>query len=243
MGGVTFCLLSSSVYIINDIKDKSKDFFHPIKCHRPIASGAISTKKAFILASLLFVISISMNFAIFSFEPTLLLIIYFVLNVAYSYGLKDIPILDITILVSGFLIRVFYGGLIVNVRISNWLYLTVMAMSFYFALGKRRNELKHISEGDTRFVLKYYPASFLDKFMYVCLGLGNAFYSLWCVNSRYGRNYLIFTAPLVFLITMKYSLDIENNADGDPVEVILNDKILLALCILYFVTTLAVLYL
>lgn len=244
---VAFCMISSVIYVINDIQDLEKDRKHPTKCKRPIASGMISVKKAWVLAAILFVIAMLCNSLVFHLSSTSLLILYVIVNLAYSCGLKNIPIVDITILVSGFLIRVLYGALVTEITISNWLYLMVIALSFYFALGKRRNELKHISDGKTRKVLKAYPINFLEKNMGMCLTLANVFYALWSMDGKtvsfYNNDYLIFTVPIVLLITMKYSLDIEGESDGDPVEVLLHDKVLLALCGLYLATMFIILYL
>lgn len=244
---VAFCMTSSIVYIINDIRDKEKDQKHPTKCKRPIAAGTVSVKGACCLAVVLLMIAAACNALSFHRTSTLLLILYLLLNLAYSFGLKNVPIVDVTILVAGFLIRILYGAVVTGITISNWLYLTVIAISFYFALGKRRNELKHISAGETRKVLEAYPVSFLDKSMGMCLTLANAFYALWSMDERtiasYNNSYLVFTVPIVLLITMKYSLDIEGDSDGDPVEVLLHDKVLLALCVLYLAVMFAILYL
>ncbi len=246
-GFLAFCMVSSVVYIINDIRDKDKDRKHPTKCKRPIAAGTVSVKGACILSAVLLAIAIVCNCITFHIVSTSLLALYLVLNLAYSFGLKNIPIVDITILVSGFLIRILYGAVITQITISNWLYLTVIAISFYFALGKRRNELKHISSGETRQVLKAYPVSFLDKSMSMCLTLANTFYALWSMDEKtiatYNSNYLIFTVPIVLLITMKYSMAVEGESDGDPVEVLLHDKILLTLCVLYVAVMFMILYL
>ena len=246
-GFLAFCMVSSVVYIINDIRDRDKDRKHPTKCKRPIAAGTVSVKGACILAAVLLAIAIVCNCITFHIVSTSLLALYLVLNLAYSFGLKNIPIVDITILVSGFLIRILYGAVITQITISNWLYLTVIAISFYFALGKRRNELKHISSGETRQVLKAYPVSFLDKSMSMCLTLANTFYALWSMDEKtiatYNSNYLIFTVPIVLLITMKYSMAVEGESDGDPVEVLLHDKILLTLCVLYVAVMFMILYL
>ena len=246
-GFLAFCMVSSVVYIINDIRDKDKDRKHPTKCKRPIAAGTVSVKGACILAAVLLAIAIVCNCITFHIVSTSLLALYLVLNLAYSFGLKNIPIVDITILVSGFLIRILYGAVITQITISNWLYLTVIAISFYFALGKRRNELKHISSGETRQVLKAYPVSFLDKSMSMCLTLANTFYALWSMDEKtiatYNSNYLIFTVPIVLLITMKYSMAVEGESDGDPVEVLLHDKILLTLCVVYVSVMFMILYL
>lgn len=244
---IAFCMLSSVVYIINDILDKEKDQKHPTKCNRPIAAGTVPVKKAWFLATVLLAIAIACNCITFRLSSTLLLALYLVLNLAYSFGLKNIPLVDITILVAGFLIRILYGAIVTETVISNWLYLTVIALSFYFALGKRRNELKQISDGETRHVLKAYPVKFLDKNMSMCLTLSNVFYALWSMDEKttsfYHNDYLILTVPIVLLITMKYSLNIEGESDGDPVEVLLHDKVLLILCVLYLSAMFMILYL
>ncbi|MDO4567091.1 MAG: UbiA prenyltransferase family protein, partial [Oscillospiraceae bacterium] len=149
MGFLAFCMISSVIYIINDISDADNDRLHPLKSARPIASGAVSPKKAALLAALLLILSLVFNFVAYKLYSSILLLIFLLLNIAYSLGLKDIPILDICILAAGFLIRVMYGAIISGIEISNWLYLTVIAMAFYFSLGKRRNELRRMGEAST----------------------------------------------------------------------------------------------
>lgn len=247
LGFLAFCMISSVVYIINDIRDREKDRLHPTKCTRPIACGAVSVRGAAVLASFLFIAAAACNFGAFHLSSSLLFLLYFVLNLAYSFGLKNIPLLDITILVAGFLIRVIYGAVITGITISSWLYLTVIAVAFYLALGKRRNELRKTGGGETRQVLKAYSVDFLDKNMYMCLALANVFYALWSMDEStaalYNNRYLIFTVPIVLLITMKYSMNVEGDSDGDPVEVLLHDKILLGLCFVYLAAMFLILYL
>lgn len=243
---VAFCMVSSVVYIVNDIRDQEKDRNHPTKCRRPIAAGTVSVKQAWVLAAVLLVTAVVCNGITFRLTSTLLLLLYLLLNLAYSFGLKNIPIVDVTILVAGFLIRILYGAIVTQITISNWLYLTVIALAFYFALGKRRNELKQVGNGETRKVLKAYPVDFLDKNMNMCLTLANVFYALWSMDEKttsfYNNDYLVFTVPIVLLITMKYSLDIEGESDGDPVEVLLHDKVLLTLCTVYLAAMFLILY-
>lgn len=109
---IAFCMISSVVYIINDIRDKEKDRMHPSKCNRPIASEKVPVKNAWILAGVLLVLAFVFDGLNFHSKQTLLLVLYLVLNLGYSFGLKNIPIVDITILVAGFLIRILYGALI-----------------------------------------------------------------------------------------------------------------------------------
>ena len=246
-GFFAFSILSSIVYVINDIQDVEKDRKHPTKCKRPIASGAVSVKEARILAIIIAIAGIILNYLACgtNINAWILSILYVGLNFAYSMGLKNCPIVDITILVSGFLFRVLYGSAITEIIVSNWLYLTIIAMSFYLGLGKRRNEL-NTQGSKSRKVLKYYNHEFLDKNMYMCLGLTIVFYSLWCVDSttieKYPNNNLVWTVPLVMIICMKYSLNVEGESDGDPVSVLLNDKILIGLTLLYVLIVLFIIY-
>jgi 4-hydroxybenzoate polyprenyltransferase len=249
LGFLSFSILSSIVYVINDIQDVEKDRRHSTKCKRPIASGAVSIKSAYTLVVFIAVIGIILNYLAcgLNFKAWILVIMYISFNFAYSMGFKNLPIIDITILVSGFLLRVLYGSAITSIEVSKWLYLTVIAMSFYLGLGKRRNELD--TEGSkTRKVLKYYNHDFLDKNMYMCLGLTIVFYSLWCVDSTTIQKYsnslinIVWTVPLVMLICMKYSLNVEGDSDGDPVSVLLKDKILIGMVLLYAIILLCIIY-
>lgn len=246
LGFFAFCATSSAIYIINDIRDCEKDRRHPTKCRRPIASGAVSVRNASILAVVLFILAALFIAPVFKLSAVLLLLLYIVLNLAYSFGIKNVPIADITVLAAGFVIRVIYGAQLTEIIISNWLYLAVFAMSFYLALGKRRGELIQVADGDTRSVLKAYPLDFLNRNMTMCLTLGNVFYALWSMDqvttAFYHNRLLIFTVPIVLLITLKYGLTIDTASDGDPVEVLIHDRALLLLVLLYLAVMLGILY-
>lgn len=247
LGFIAFCLTASMVYIINDLKDIENDRKHPVKKNRPFASGKVSKAEGIIILVLLALIVIGISYFI-GFNhwiAMILLLVYLVLNVFYSFGLKNVPIVDIVILVSGFLIRVVYGARILDLDVSNWMYLTVISASFYMGLGKRRNEI--IKQGDkSRKVLKYYTKDFLDKNMYVFLGLCIVFYALWAVDpttiTKLGNNLMIWTVPFIMVILMKYSLNVEGNSFGDPVDVILHDKSLLVIGALYALCMFGIIY-
>lgn len=237
---VAFCLVASLVYIINDIKDAERDRQHPTKCRRPIASGAVSQSHAAVEAMVLAILLGAMGIWIgFSWKSWLCLMAYLVLNLGYSMGLKHIPILDIAILVSGFLLRVLFGSAVTGIATSGWLYLTVTSVAFYMGLSKRRGELRTSSE-TTRRVLRYYNDAFLSQNMQMCLTLAVVFYSLWSVDRG---GHLMWTVPLVMCICLRYSMVVEGNSDGDPVEVVFQDKVLLVLACVFGVITLALLYL
>ena len=207
-----FSMISSIIYVINDINDIENDRNHPTKKDRPLASGKISIKNAILVLILLLILSISLIIHLYNKTTNIYIIlipiIYIVLNILYSLKLKQVPIIDVAILVSGFVLRVYYGGVSSNIEISTWLYLMVMFGSFYLGFGKRRNELKQNKENNTRKVLEFYNKEFLDKNMYVSLGLAIISYSLWCVDpltkTNITSNYLILTIPLIMMIFQKY---------------------------------------
>ena len=243
---ISFCLMSSAVYFINDIKDVEKDRLHPTKCKRPIASGNISIKSAVAFTVILILAAVGMMILCRSLYSLIFLLVYFIINLAYSFGLKNIPLLDVAILVSGFLIRVICGSVATDIYISNWLYLVIISGAFYLGFGKRRNEYRDLRDDETREVIKKYSFNFLDKIMYVCMALIFVFYALWAVDERtvsaYHSSGLIWTVPLVMLIFMKYSMAVESDSDGDPVEVLVHDKVLLGLCTIYGIIMLLLLY-
>lgn len=245
VGFICFSLTASTIYIINDIKDKEKDKLNNTKCHRPIASGKVSIKNGIILIQILLII---ITIFCFLFELNLfaisLLLLYFILNVFYSFGAKNVPLVDISILVSGFLIRILFEASLLNITVSNWLYLTIMTISFYLALGKRRNEI--VNNGTkARKVLKNYSKEFLDKNMYVFLTITIVFYSLWTTDSnivKKNNNLLIWTIPIIIITLMRYSMNIENTSEGNPIDVITKDKILIMLGIIYLIIIIIILY-
>lgn len=245
-GFFSFSFMASAVYIFNDIVDVENDKRHSIKKERPLASGKISIKFAIIIMVVMAFLSLFINiFFINNHYSVILLCLYGILNVLYSLYLKKIPIIDVFILVSGFLIRTYYGAFIIDVEISKWLYLTVMMISFFMAFGKRKNEII-MYKSKTREVLKYYNKEFLDKYMYVSLVLTIVFYSLWSIDdntlNRIGNDYFIYTIPLVFIIFMKYTLTLKSDSYGNPVDILFKDKTLLFLIILLSFMMIMIMY-
>lgn len=230
-GALCFCCLASAIYVMNDLADAESDRLHEIKKFRPLAARTVSEKTAKALLALMLTLTAAGTVLLKNGAAAVLLAAYFLCNAAYSRGAKRIPILDIVLLVSGFLIRLFYGAVLIDEEVSPWLYMTVMTMACYLALGKRRNDLL---AGENNGVLKFYTPAFLDKFMTVCQTLTIAFYALWAMSpSVLHSASVIWTVPLVIVICMKYGLNIETRKYADPVDVLLNDKVLCALTALY----------
>lgn len=231
---LAFCILSSCVYIINDIKDVEKDRNHPTKKNRPIASGRISCMAAG---------SFSIGLLILSFGTCIgfhlgtglffVMIVYLINNLLYSIvGMKDISLIDICSIVLGFCLRMFAGSVVGSITISKWLYLVVISGSFYLAIGKRLKEKIQMEKqnGEKRKVLDQYPAGFLEKSMYMCMSLMIVFYTFWCIDSstsQYLKGNLIWTVPFIIILALRYTMDVEQAEEGDPTTVILKDKVLL----------------
>lgn len=242
IGFVLFSIAASAIYIFNDLKDIEKDRIHPIKRNRPLAKGTISPLAASCVAVILSLIAIVGTFFL-NIVSCALLVVYLVLNFLYSYKLKSVPLVDICILATGYVLRIFYGAYLSNIIVSGLLYLTVLSAALFMGLGKRRGELQKVEDiKNARQVLKYYTYDFLDKNMYVQMGLTTAFYSMWCINTApYGQRVLI-TVPILVFIMLRYSMVLEKDSDGDPVEVVSSDRILQFLSIIFVISLIVILY-
>jgi 4-hydroxybenzoate polyprenyltransferase len=206
-----------------------KDRLHPVKCKRPVAAGDISVVSAG---------AVSIVFAVCAYamllisgagrDAVIVFSAYLVINGLYSiFGCKNIPLVDVTILVAGFYLRVLMGAVVTHVQISPWLSLVIITGAGFLAFGKRRNEQRVVGE-TTRSVLKAYPKGFLDRAMYSCMVMTNVFFALWCVLEKSAGFWVLF--PIVLLICLKYSMDLEQEQNqGDPMDVILHDKCLIFL--------------
>ena len=220
---VIFCIISSTIYVLNDVIDVKEDREHPIKCKRPIASGKVTIRQAVIIALILFTIAFLLIFMKGDMFVILLTSIYILLNLAFSFKLKHYAIVDCFCIAMGFILRIFAGGAAINDIISEWLFLTIMAISLFMAFGKRRGEIMRITDTEaTRKVLSSYNFDFLNGMIFACAGLSIVFYSLWAMLSI---QMMIYTVPLVIFIICKYLLIAHNEAShGDPTSVIFGDK-------------------
>ena len=229
IGFFSFSFTTSFVYIMNDIKDINIDKLHPRKKNRPIANGEISRKRAIIISFIMLLLAFFLSLFIYDNYAIYFLLGYIIVNILYSFGLKNITIIDILLLASCYILRIYYGAALLSIEVSDWLFLTIMSASFFLGFGKRKKEL--LNNIDTREVLKKYNENFLDRFQYLCLSLVFVFYALWAreQNSRY----LIYTVLLLMIIFMKYALILDDNDDGDPITILYSDKSLFFLCILY----------
>ncbi len=232
VGFLSFSFSCSFIYIINDIRDIKSDQKHPRKKNRPLPSGRISIKKAIIISIILIIISLILNYYATNSllnRSLFILIAYLTVNVLYSNGFKDIVILDIMLLSLGFVLRVYYGASLINVKVSNWLYLTILSFSLFMGIGKRKKEYKN--NKNVRKVLNKYNDTFLNNYQNVFIALTFAFYSLWTIEQS--NKYIVFTIPIIIFIFMRYSLILETGDEGDPTTIIYQDNTMLASLIVF----------
>jgi 4-hydroxybenzoate polyprenyltransferase len=227
---VAFCMVSSSVYVFNDMHDIKADRVHPIKRSRPLASGEIGVTPAVLLAGILLAASILLSFCM-NYTVMLIIVLYFIENILYSVFLKRMPIFDCFCVAAGFVLRIYAGGYASELLVSDWLFLTIVVMSLFMAFGKRRGEMIKIEKTKQREVLGHYDLMYLNGMVFICSGLSVVFYALWAMDR--GRN-MIYTVPVIIFIVFRYLLLVYSEESyGDPTTVIFSDKTLLALCTFY----------
>lgn len=238
IAGVTaFCLVSSIVYIFNDIIDINNDRKDDIKKHRPLASNTVKIYEAVTLALFLLILAITI-FIIFklNYNNIAILAIYLLLNIIYSLKFKNIPIIDISVLSCFFIIRLIYGSILCNAPVSGYLYLTTLMIAYYFGIGKRRKELEN--NIDIRPVLKEYSSHLLSSLHTVFLSASIISYSLWAINYNLdiiNSICVLISAFIVTMILLYYHYVLYNYKTGNPIDVLLNNKALITLCIIYII--------
>ncbi len=233
-GFIAFSLVSSIVYIVNDIVDREQDRLHPTKKNRPIASGKISVTTAFIVISILTIIVVVLMGLLGNYLISIVLIAYCIVNLLYSFCIKNIPIADIIVLSSFFLFRVYFGALIVNVPVSVYLFLTVFSLAIMMGANKRKKE-KQVSDS-CRGSLEKYSYKYLDNLSQMFMLLTIVFYSLWIIS---GTNKLInlvvvqISIILVIAILLYYQYIVDRNEEGNPVDVVFKNPLMIILGVCY----------
>ena len=249
MGFSLFCLVSSAVYLFNDIADVEADRNHPEKKNRPIASGKLPVRVAWISALLLVLFAIPFGYWLSPFFA-LILVAYLVINLLYSRWLKHVPILDVLIVSSGFVLRVAAGvALIYPVeRFSPWLYMITILFSLYIGLGKRRAEMNLLAHGASahRKVFEGYTIPLLDQYITIVSGMTIIAYSLYTFSApNLPENHsMMLTIPFVVYGIFRYLQMIQiGHAAGSPDEVALKDRPLQITVLLWGLAVIAIFYL
>lgn len=244
---VAFCLASSAVYLLNDVRDAPKDRLHPEKKNRPIASGQVAPSTAVVLALVALVASLALSTLA---EPALLWVIvtYLVLQLLYVFWLKNQPVLDLAVIASGFLLRALAGGAATDIAISDWFLLVAGFGSLFVVAGKRYSELVTLEaeEGDvgqTRSSLLSYTSTYLRFVWTVAAAVTVMVYGLWVITVPREST----TATLISLVPftlglLVYALVIDSGKGGEPETAILRNPTLLALGALWVISLGVTLY-
>jgi 4-hydroxybenzoate polyprenyltransferase len=243
-----FCLISSSVYIFNDLLDVEVDRQHPVKKNRPIASGRLPMYVAIAAGGILSVISLGLGYLL-AWQFALTILVYIIMMLAYSKWFKHVPILDVLILAAGFVLRVHAGTTLITVeRFSPWLYVLMTLLALYLGFGKRRAEMALLAEdaSNHRKVLDGYTIPLLDQFITIVSGTTIVAYSLYTFfrPETPGNHALMLTIPFVIYAIFRYLYLIQvRRIGGEPEEILLSDRPFQISILLWGLAVLVIFYL
>jgi 4-hydroxybenzoate polyprenyltransferase len=243
-----FCGLSGVVYLLNDVADRATDARHPLKCRRPIASGALSPSTALATASVILIVALAAAYQLdvrFFLDAAL----YVLLLALYSVWLKHVVIMDALTIAIGFVLRVSAGALVIHVPISPWLLVCTILLALFLALSKRRHELVLLAEGATghRRILQEYSPYLLDQMIGVVTASTLMAYILYATSAetaeRFGTSLLGLTIPFPLYGIFRYLYLVHQKAGGgSPSELLLADRPLLLCVALWGVVSAAIIY-
>lgn len=227
-----FCIASSATYIVNDVRDIEHDRKHPKKSRtRPLAAGVVSVQSAILLLLLLY--SALLWGGYFLPQTVLVILAYLLLNVAYTFFLKNQPVLDIFTIAIGFVLRVYAGAMALSVPLSAWMFVTTLCLALYLAAIKRRQELmQNGSQG--RAVLEKYSLSLVDRYAEMSATGALVFYSMFVMSAK---PKLVITIPLVLFGLFRYWYVVEHLEGGEsPTDVLLSDTGMLLAVLLWILS-------
>lgn len=258
LGFLAFCFIASSIYIINDYRDIEDDRRHPVKSKRPLASGAVSKNAAIVICIVLLLAGFGISFFL-GYKFLLVIGIYFLLNLGYSFGLKNIPILDIVIVAAGFVLRVKGGAVIAELPVSEWLNIMIFLLALFMAIGKRRDDvlLKLSSGTDMRKAIKGYNLEFLNVILALVCAVIIVAYFMYTMSPEVkerianmgdktgiGNAYrLYYTCLFVLAGIMRYlQIIFVQAASGSPTKILYKDRFIQATIILWIASFYLIIY-
>lgn len=236
-----FCILSGSIYILNDFLDLEKDKNHPKKKNRPLASGRLKVSHALTCAIILICIALTGAYLL-NLQFFLVSVAFFILMLVYSFFLKEIIIVDIMVISIGFVLRAMAGALAIGVYVSPWLIICAFLLALFLALGKRRHELVLLKENASnhRKILGEYSTDMLDQMINISTSALIMSYSLYTFFS--GNTYIMITIPFAFYGLFRYIFLVHaRNMGGEP-EMIFKDKGMVISIVLWVIVVVFVLY-
>ncbi len=247
-GFICFCMISSAIYILNDYKDIKTDRLHPKKKNRPLASGAFPLSLALTLMVLLFIASVVWAYIIKP-EFAYFIIAYGLINISYSLGLKNISLLDILLVSSGFVLRTAAGGVLAGVFVSEWLIIMVFLLSIFLAFAKRRDDLVLAQKSGVlpRMSVRQYSIEFINTCLSLISGIIIVSYIMYTVSEqvieRTGHPNVYATSIFVLAGMLRYlQITLVMNDSGSPTKILLTDRFLQIVVLGWIVSFLIIIY-
>jgi decaprenyl-phosphate phosphoribosyltransferase len=227
---VAFCLVSATVYLVNDVRDVDEDRQHPTKRFRPIAAGELKPASALAVAAVLGIGGIALGFFV-SVPLGITVVVYVALQLLYSAYLKHLPVVDLAVVASAYLLRAIAGGVATGIPLSQWFLLVAAFGSFFMVSGKRYSEMKSLgSDAGTRRSLTRYSESYLRFAWMLAAVMVLISYSLWAFENRgegtFGVPWTAISIAPFTLALLQYALEVDAGTAGEPEEVVLNDRVL-----------------
>lgn len=248
IGFLAFSFMASCIYILNDYKDIEADRKHPDKCNRPLASGAVSKQAAIIMFIACFLIGIGISLLLMP-KFIFVLFIYFLINLGYSLGLKNISILDIILLSVGFVLRVKAGGVITSVAVSQWLIIMFFLLAFFMATAKRRDDIliKLQSGHDMRKSIKGYNLEFLNVVLSLLTAIIIVSYLIYTISpevmERWNTYRLYYTSLFVIAGLLRYlQITFVDNNTGSPTKLLYKDRFIQITLLLWILSFYIIIY-
>ncbi len=240
-----FCAISSAVYLFNDAEDVDADRAHPVKRHRPIASGAVTTAQARGVAAALLVVGLAIA-ATRGWQLVAVAVAYVVIQVAYCLWLKHEPVLDLACIASGFLLRALAGGVAAHIPLSQWFLMTAAFGSLFVAAGKRygESEMGARTGAPVRRVVQRYSSSYL-RFVWTMAGTAVVTtYALWAfeVRDSTGSAWGIASVVPFVLVMLRYAMDVDEGQAEEPEAILLHDPMLIVLSLVWCACLLLAVY-
>ncbi|WP_125104979.1 decaprenyl-phosphate phosphoribosyltransferase [Prevotella marseillensis] len=248
-----FSFIASSVYCFNDIIDVEADRRHPVKCKRPIASGAISVRSAWALMALMFLLSVGTVCLLDTYTHVinvgLVILIYYILNILYCSKLKQYAIVDVCIIAFGFVLRVLAGGFSTDISLSKWLVLMTFLLTLFLSFAKRRDDVLRMNEtGEPpRKNTIRYNLTFINQAITITASVTLVCYIMYTVSpevvNRFHSDLLYLTSVFVLLGLLRYiQITVVDKRSGDPTKMMLRDRFTQCVVLLWALTFLVLIY-
>ncbi len=226
-----FCFAASSIYIVNDLMDIESDRQHPEKCKRPLAAGAVAPTSAWVAFAFLLVGGLGFSWATHNYFFMGIILSYFLINIGYSLGLKRIPIVEILIVSSGFVLRAIGGGLAADVEVSQWMLMIIFLLALFLALAKRRDDFFVASSSGKaiRKSMEHYNLEYINALLIMVSGIIIVAYLMYVISpeviSRFHSKYLYITSVFVIAGVMRYlQITLVENKSGSPTKILYRDN-------------------